>query len=154
MAALQVSRKIDYALRAMTLLAGAGDGEALTLGRIASQIAVSPQFLAKIIESLTHRGLLRSRRGRGGGYALARPAEDISFKDVIEAVEGPIMLNTCLDGHDDCALAGCCRMPSVWRTAQDRLVEVLEQATLASAGLPFPGVGGDAVRTNGKGGTV
>jgi Rrf2 family protein len=136
MAALQISRKIDYALRAMTYLAGAEAGRALPLGTIASHVAVSPQFLAKIIDGLSRRGLVRARRGSRGGYTLARPADQISFKDVIEAVEGPIMLNTCLDGHSECALSECCRMPSVWRVAQDRLVEVLEQATLASVFLP------------------
>jgi Rrf2 family protein len=131
MAAFQISRKVDYALRALLYLAEAGDQNGCTLGDIARKTAVSPQFLAKIVELLAHRGIVRSRRGPRGGYVLARPAAEVSFNDVIEAVEGPITLNTCVEGHDDCALLRSCGMIAVWQEAQQRLVEVFARTTLA-----------------------
>jgi Rrf2 family protein len=131
MAAFQISRKVDYALRALLYLAEVGDQNGCTLGDIAKKTAVSPQFLAKIVELLAHRGIVRSRRGPRGGYVLTRPAAEVSFNDVIEAVEGPIALNTCVEGHDDCALLRSCGMIAVWQVAQQRLVEVFARTTLA-----------------------
>ncbi len=139
MAAFQISRKVDYALRALIYLARHGGEPACTLGTIAADIDVSRQFLAKIVEELAHRGLVRSRRGARGGYVLGRAAADITFNDVIEAVEGPIALNICLDGQGDCTLLGACGMQPVWQEAQRRLVDVFAQTTLADVGTPCPG---------------
>jgi Rrf2 family protein len=139
MAAFQISRKVDYALRALIYLARHGGESACTLGTIAADIDVSPQFLAKIVEELGHRGLVRSRRGSRGGYVLGRAAAAITFNDVIEAVEGPIALNICLDGQGDCTLLGACGMQPVWQEAQRRLVDVFAQTTLADVGAACQG---------------
>ncbi len=135
MPALQVSRKVDYAFRALLHIARHQGTQACTLASIATQVAVSPQFLAKIVEELAHRGLVRSRRGARGGYVLARPAAAITFNDVIAAVEGPIAVNSCLDGHDDCTLFGSCGMMPVWQEAQRRLVDLFSTTTLADVGV-------------------
>ena len=139
MAAFQISRKVDYALRALIYLARHDGERACTLGVIAADIDVSPQFLAKIVEELGHRGLVRSRRGARGGYVLGRAASAISFNDVIEAVEGPIALNACLDGQGDCTLLGACGMQPVWHEAQRRLVDVFAHTTLADVGVACQG---------------
>lgn len=134
---LQISRKIDYGLRAMIFLAGRPAGERIAFREIARQIRVPEEFLAKILRTLADAGLLLSWRGNGGGYALARPPAEISFLDVIEAVKGPVKLNVCLqegDGspdHDACAVAPSCTMFSVWREGQERMLEVYRRATLA-----------------------
>ena len=141
MAALQISRKVDYALRALIYLARHDGERTPTLGTIAADIDVSPQFLAKIVEELAHRGLVRSRRGARGGYVLGRSAAEISFNDVIEAVEGPIALNICLDGQGDCTLLGACGMQPVWQEAQRRLVDIFAHTTLADVGTPCRGGG-------------
>jgi Rrf2 family protein len=158
MAAFQISRKVDYALRALIYLARHDGERACALGTIAADIDVSPQFLAKIVEELGHRGLVRSRRGARGGYVLGRAAAEITFNDVIEAVEGPIALNVCLDGQSDCTLLGACGMQPVWQEAQRRLVDVFAQTTLADVGTPCQGgcaAGGmrpEARATFGRGG--
>jgi len=131
MAALQISRKVDYALRALIYLASHDGEPGCTLGDIAVHTAVSRQFLAKIIEELTRRGLVRSRRGPRGGYVLGRRLTELSFYDVIEAMEGPIALNKCAGRRGDCARSPRCGMTSVWQEAQRRLVEVLAKTTLA-----------------------
>jgi Rrf2 family protein len=131
MPALQISRKMDYALRALTYLAGRTGAHGCTLNDIAAHTAVSSQFLAKIIEQLAQGGLVRSRRGPGGGYVLVRQPSEVSVNDVIEAVEGPVALNACTGGKVDCALLPVCGMTSLWREAQKRLVEVFSQTTLA-----------------------
>src|SRR6266478_3549925 len=95
---LQISRKIDYGLRAMI--------------------------------HLTAKGLIRSSRGAHGGYQLARPANDISFLEVIEAVEGPVQLNVCLDHKDRCDVSAGCTMYHVWKVGQDRMLEVYRRTSL------------------------
>ena len=97
MAFLQVSRKVDYALRAVIHLANQeAHGRACTVADIAAREGMPRQFLEKIVQQLIHKGLVRSRRGPHGGYVLGRAADQMTFKDVIEAVEGPISLNVCV----------------------------------------------------------
>jgi len=132
MAIMQVSRKIDYALRAVIHLASEDGGErACSLGEIATRERIPRQFLVKIIQDLVHNGLVRSRRGPRGGYVLARPARDVTFRHVIEAVEGPISLNACTGQHADCSLLGLCGMERVWREGQRRVMELFENTTIA-----------------------
>src|SRR5437764_1451307 len=132
MAIMQVSRKIDYALRAVIHLANEeASARACSLGEIAERERVPRQFLEKIVQELIHKGLVRSRRGPHGGYVLARPAEVVTFRDVIEAVEGPISLNACVGEHADCSLLGTCGMERVGREGQRRVMELFEKTTIA-----------------------
>jgi len=86
MAIMQVSRKVDYALRAVIHLADAEAAERIcSVGEISSKERIPRQFLEKIVQELIHKGLVRSRRGPHGGCVLARPADQVTFKDVIEA---------------------------------------------------------------------
>lgn len=127
---LRVSRKIDYGLRAMVHLATIPAGTVVSFREVARKMSVPEDFLAKILKSLVDEGLVRSARGPHGGYALAKPASEISFLDVIEAIEGPIALNVCLDPDDVCARQTVCMMHEVWRTAQERMLDVYRQSKL------------------------
>jgi Rrf2 family protein len=131
---LRISRKIDYGLRAMIYLASISPDAIVPFREIARQMLVPEDFLAKILKTLVDEGLVRSTRGPHGGYALAKPATDISFLEVIEAVEGPIALNVCLD-EDGCGKAAACTMVGVWREGQERMLEVYRAAKLASLAL-------------------
>jgi Rrf2 family protein len=134
---LQVSRKIDYALRAVIHLASEESGDrACSLTEIAARERVPRQFLVKIIQDLVHKGLVRSQRGPRGGYVLARAAEDVTFRDVIEAVEGPISLNACTGEHADCSLVGACGMERVWREGQRRVIDLFDKTTIADVRRP------------------
>jgi len=136
---LQVSRKIDYGLRAMIHLAGLPTGKIASLQDLSVTLHLPREFLAKILKLLTARGLVRSARGAHGGYQLARPARDISFLDVIEAVEGPVQLNVCLDHKDRCDVSAACTMYGVWKAGQDRMLEVYRKTSLAElASEPEP----------------
>jgi Rrf2 family protein len=95
---------------------------------------VPEDFLAKILKTLVDQHLVRSTRGPHGGYALARPATEISFLEVIEAVEGPIALNVCLD-EEGCGNAPGCTMVSVWKEGQEKMLEVYRTAKLASLAM-------------------
>jgi len=84
------------------------------------------------------RGLVRARRGPGGGYQLARAADTVTFRDIIEAVEGPIKLNLCTDGSSSCALQPSCRMYRVWEKGQRVLLEVFSDTSLAEIAATRP----------------
>jgi len=132
MAFLQVSRKVDYALRAIIHLANEETSErACTVSEIAERERIPRQFLEKIVQQLIQRGLVRSRRGPRGGYVLGRPAEQVTFRDVIEAVEGPISLNVCVGEHADCFLLGACGMNRIWREGQRRVMDLFQSTTIA-----------------------
>jgi Rrf2 family protein len=133
---LRISRKIDYALRAMIFLASLPPEAVVPFREIARRMQVPEDFLAKILKQLVDQGLVRSTRGPHGGYALARAADQVSFLDVIEAVEGPVALNVCLDGDDACEREPRCTMASVWRLGQEKMLEVYREAKLSELRLP------------------
>jgi len=129
MGLMQIPRRIEYALRAMIHLADRPDGIASGI-EIAQREQIPKYFLEKVIRDLMRRGLVRSRRGPGGGYQLGRPAASISFKDIIEAVEGPIVLNVCLEASSVCSLQPTCRMFQVWEHGQQALLSVFSETNL------------------------
>jgi Rrf2 family protein len=133
---LQISRKIDYGLRAVIHLAGLPAGRVASLQDLSSTLHLPREFLAKILKILAGRGIVRSSRGAHGGYQLARPARDISFLDVIESVEGPVQLNVCLDHKERCDVSASCTMYHVWKAGQDRMLEVYKNTTLAELSMP------------------
>src|SRR5215472_4760118 len=130
MSLMQIPRKIEYALRAMIHLADNPGGIARG-SVIANQEHIPKYYLEKVIRDLMRRGLVRARRGPGGGYQLARPPETVSFREVIEAVEGPITLNVCVDGSSVCNLQPACRMFRVWEEGQRVLLDVFSHAMLS-----------------------
>jgi len=79
-----------------------------------------------------HAGLAVSLRGAHGGFALARPASEITMRDVIEAVDGPIALNQCVASPEDCPRNHDCEVHKVWLCAQDQLMGVLGTVSLQS----------------------
>jgi len=98
---------------------------------IARHEQIPKYYLEKVIRDLMRRGLVQARRGPGGGYQLARSAAQITFRDIIEAVEGPITLNICTDGSSSCALQPTCRMYRVWEKGQRVLLEVFSDTSLS-----------------------
>jgi Rrf2 family protein len=128
---LRISRKIDYGVRAMIYLSSIASDAIVPFREIAHQMDIPEDFLAKILKTLVDQGLVKSMRGPHGGYALARPPDAISVLDVIEAVEGPVALNVCLDGDDACGRSSCCTMVSIWRQGQERMLDVYRQAKLS-----------------------
>lgn len=127
---LQISRRIEYGLRAMVCLAAQPRDRVMPFREIARRMNVPQDFLAKILKQLVTRGLVASTRGARGGYRLGRPARDISFLEVIEAVEGPVVVNLCQDGHDACRLSRGCTLYGVWKRGQERMLDVYRAATL------------------------
>lgn len=129
---LELSRKSDYALRAVIYLARISGDRFGRVSEIAKAKDIPQAFLAQILPLLANHGLVKSQQGAHGGYALARSPETISFLDIIESVEGPLRLNKCVEGqHDDCSILDNCEMQHVWTQAQTQMVDFLRGVTMA-----------------------
>ncbi len=129
---MQITKRADYAVRTMMDVASLGEGATALTHEVASRQKLPAAFLAKIVLSLTQAGLLRSFRGAGGGIALSRPAGEITLLQVVEAVDGPIAVNSCVLWPEECCRGGECAVHRVWCEAQSLLVEHLTGITLAS----------------------
>jgi Rrf2 family protein len=133
---MQISRRVDYGLRAVIHLSAQDPDQCCSIAEIAKQQGVPRKFLEKIFQDLARKGLIKSKRGSSGGYTLARPPETISFYEVIEALEGPITVNACLDEHLSCDQLPRCTMIGVWTEVQRKVVEIFTRTTLADLRHP------------------
>ncbi len=127
---MELTRKGEYAIRGIIYLAGLRQGEVALISEIAMATGVPQTFLAKIMQSFAKIGLVNSFRGTGGGFVLGRSASRITLREVVEAVEGPIMPNRCLMDDSDCELNRACLVHPVWRTVQTKVVEILDGVTI------------------------
>lgn len=132
MGVMQIPRKVDYGLRAAIYLSKQDPDRSCSLAEIAGHQGVPRKFLEKIIQDLMRGGLVRSKRGPDGGYSLARSPGEISFQDVIEALEGPIAVNVCMDEELRCDHLSRCVMVGVWSEVQRKIVEIFARTTLAA----------------------
>ncbi len=119
---MQITRQADYATRAILYLARVGKGERIATSLVAKEQKIPPSFLAKIISQLSVAGLLHTSRGAHGGISLAREPEQITLLEVIEAIDGPIQLNMCIEQHGACVFEENCPLQPVWHNVQSELV--------------------------------
>lgn len=129
---MQITRQADYALRAMLYLSRLDSNQRAATNQIADTQKIPPSFLAKIISQLSIAGLIHTSRGARGGVSLARPAENISILEVVEAIDGPIALNECTINPENCPFGENCPIHDIWCSSQSELVEKLRTTTFAS----------------------
>lgn len=126
---MQITRQADYAVRAVLYLSRMGENQRAATSTVAQEQRIPPSFLAKIISQLSIAGLLHTSRGARGGVTLAREPKDITLLEVIEAIDGPIMLNECVGDAGICTFDKNCPLRPVWCDAQDELVKRLKGTT-------------------------
>jgi len=128
---MKLTRGGEYGVRGVLYLAQQEEGKVSMLSAIAKAQDVPPRFLAKIFQALAKAGVVKSHRGAKGGFSLARPASEVTIRDVIEAVEGPVFLNVCLAAPGECNREALCPLHSVWEEAQAKMMGVLGQKDFA-----------------------
>ncbi len=136
---MRISAKSDYAVRAMAELAVAGEQGAVKAEQISVAQDIPLNFLLGILRELRNSHLVRSQRGRDGGYVLSRPAEQITLADVIRAVDGPLANVRDLSLTDLSYPGAAASLREVWMAVRGSLRDVLENVTvadLASGRLP------------------
>ena len=133
---MQITRQADYAIRAVMYLSRLGANQRAATSQVAKEQSIPPSFLAKIISQLSIAGLLHTSRGARGGVMLAKPAQDISLLDVVEAIDGPISLNECSSPDGNCSFGEDCLLKEVWCDAQEDLVNRLKATNFAQFASP------------------
>jgi Rrf2 family iron-sulfur cluster assembly transcriptional regulator len=133
---LELTKRGDYAVRAMLALArGAGNG-LLSARRISEAMDIPVRFLPQVLADLQRAGLVEATAGRSGGYRLAQRADRISLLDVIEAVEGDSRRRSCVLRGGPCGLDGYCDVHDVFFRGQEALLGTLATTTLAELAAP------------------
>lgn len=128
---MRMSAKAEYAVRAMVQLATLDDDVRVTTDDLASAQGIPPQFLVDILSDLRSDRLVRSHRGRDGGYELARPGTEISIADVLRCIDGPLASVRDI-GLGDLPYSGpTAALTDVWRALRGSMRSVLEETTLA-----------------------
>jgi Rrf2 family protein len=131
---MRVSTRGDYAARALLSLAlHAGEPGPTSVRDIAERTGLPQPYLEQILLALKGAGLVRSKRGVGGGYVLSRPAEEIRLSEIISAVDGPITVGDFDQPHTNgaCDHEGKCVLLSIWHVTGERMRDLLSGWTLA-----------------------
>jgi Rrf2 family protein len=133
-----ISNKAKYAFRALLAIAAAPEGGAMTSAEIARRYAIPHKFLEQILLDLKKAGILDSRRGKSGGYVMLRPADTVSFGEVLRIFEGPLAPFPCLSRQsyrrcEDCVSEAACEIRREFGRAYDASRQVLDSRTLADA---------------------
>lgn len=129
---MRLSRKSDYALRAVRHISNLPTGKLGSINSISEAESVPREFLAKILKDLTRSGILVSYQGVTGGYRLAHNPKDVSFLDVIEAIDGPLHLNLCTETKTcTCDQFNACQLRGFWDQQEKMFKKALEKQNFA-----------------------
>jgi FeS assembly SUF system regulator len=135
---LKLSKKADYALIAVKHLATHGVEKSHSAADIAEVYGISPQLLAKVLQRLAKHGLVTARHGSSGGYQLARHPKNISALEVISAVDGPMMITSCVTSHGACDQSNTCTVREPLRRVNESIVQVLRAVSISQMSEDSP----------------
>ena len=129
---MRITQEADNAFRVVLHLAGLPEGERCTARSISEVMSISVQFTLKTLNKLTKRGITCAYRGVNGGYALNKAAADITMRDIIEVVDGPIAINRCLLEKKNCNqnIADKCVVNTALAGVQKVLIDALEAVNM------------------------
>ena len=133
---MQITRQADYAVRAVVYLAEHDDARPIATAAIGRRQHIPLTFLAKILPHLSAAGIVHTLRGAHGGVRLGRPPEEISLLDIVETIDGPMLLNDCVADASQCPLGENCAVHAVWCQAQADLVDRLSPTNMAQLMRP------------------
>jgi Rrf2 family protein len=128
---MQLTRAADYAVRVMIHLAGLPPETRASRAELAVSAECPEQFLSKVLQSLTRAGLVLSHRGNTGGFELPNIHRAATLLEVVEAIEGPMKLNVCLNSDRSCTRQEWCPAHDVWVNVQAAVAQVLRDSTIA-----------------------
>ena len=126
-----LSKSCEYAIRAALYVAMRAPGGYTTVREVSTALGMPYPFLAKIAQTLTQAGILRTLRGPSGGVTLARPAAEITLKEIVVATDGPAIFRECVLGLPGCGDRTPCPLHDEWAPARARVERMFGGATLA-----------------------
>lgn len=128
---LKLTKKADYALMAMKHLAERGSEGSRSAKDVADAFGIPPEALAKILQKLAKAGLLQSQHGINGGYTLARAAHTISAFEVIQAIDGPLFITSCVTQRGECDQTDRCNIREPLRKVNESIEAVLRRIKIS-----------------------
>jgi len=128
----KLSKKADYGLIAVKHLAlHRHQHDACSASEIAEEYGISATLMAKVLQKLAHRSLVVARHGSSGGYQLAKEPAQISALDVISAIDGPVLITSCVTSHGNCDATECCSVKEPLRRVNESILNVLSSVTIS-----------------------
>jgi len=128
------SSPTEYAIRGLSEMAMRGNDGRIMLDELVAGTNLPRDFMAKVFQRLVHAGLLRSAKGRGGGFSLSRPAHQITMMQIVEAIEGAQMVDRCVVGLEKCNDLMPCPQHDLYKPIRQRLKDYMNTTTLADLG--------------------
>ena len=132
---LRMSKLTDYGTLVLAHLADT-EGRLASAHQVATETHLALPTVSKLLKKLVRAGLAVSRRGAHGGYALSRPAHEISAAQIIDALEGPVAITQCSSGHGLCELEPSCRVGNAWQRINLTIRRALDDVSLADLQRP------------------
>ena len=127
----RITRQTDYAVRVVLALAQQPEGSRLTTRAIQESMQIPQAFLQRIVAQLAQGRLIKTFPGRNGGLALSRPAEEITLRDVVVSIEGPVIVSECIEGNDFCPFEAHCPVRKRWGRLQRVILQELSSTNFA-----------------------
>lgn len=128
---MQITRQTEYGIKTLLELAQVPDGQLISAKTISERQEIPETFLHKTLQLLSRAGLVLTQRGVQGGVRLALPPDQITIKDVVTAIEGPLAINVCLSNGYQCENMETCQVRKILARAQAALAAELGRETLA-----------------------
>jgi len=128
----KLSKKADYGLIAVKHLAMHRDeNHACSANEIAEEYGISTTLMAKVLQKLARQALVGAKHGSAGGYQLAKDPDRISALDVITAIDGPVLIISCVTSHGNCDAASKCSVREPLRRVNESILQVLHTVTIS-----------------------
>ena len=127
---MRLMKASEYGIHGVLYIAMQPEGKVIILDEVAKAQKIPKSYLSKIFQAYTKAGILKSYRGAAKGFALAKPPEKITLKELIECLEGKFLAEECLLGRRNCKKNGKCPISRSWKKAQQAMNEVLERTFL------------------------
>ncbi len=124
------SKKCEYGLQAVLYLAAQSKGSVIPSDEIAKKLGIPKEFISKILQSLTESGIVDSRKGKSGGFFLAKDPSKIRLIDIVAAIDGLNMFNSCVLGFPKCSPENPCPLHSKWGELRTRAYNMLNDETI------------------------
>lgn len=124
------SKKCEYALQAILLMAASGEGCVCPADEISQKLNIPKEFISKILQSLTESRLIESKKGKGGGFLLAKRPSKIKLIDIVEAIDGLDSFNTCVLGFPNCSNKNPCPVHDEWGEIRQKALSMLSKETI------------------------
>ena len=124
------SKKCEYGLQAILFMAANGNECVCPAEEISKKLSIPKEFISKILQSLTESGIVESKKGKSGGFKLAKHPSNIRLIDIVEAIDGLESFNTCVLGFPECSPDKPCPVHNKWGELRTKVYEMLSSETL------------------------